>query len=345
MTFDASLTPAAAGFSMPAEWESHAGCLMAWPTRRELWKGRFDEACRDYSVVVRAISDFEPVVMVCSPGSAGAVRDLCGEAVIPLEIPINDSWSRDSGPAFVRNATGEIAVVSFGFNAWGERWTPFDDDDRLAGNIAAHFGLELFEAPFVLEGGSFLVDGEGTVLTTEQCLLDPNRNPTWSREDLEGGLRDYLGATTVIWLPFGHSLDVGPEGTDGHIDGVAQYLSRGRVLLECPSDPASPEYVRAHANLEILEVARDARGQQLDVTLLDVGLDATVSYANHYIANGAVIVPIDGGPDDAPALAALAQVYPDREVVGVPGATLAYGGGGPHCITQQIPAGVDITRS
>jgi len=337
------LTPAAAGFAMPAEWEPHAGCLQQWPSRRELWGDRFAQAEQDYAEVARAIAGFEPVVMVCNPGTAQRVRDLCGQGVTPLEIPINDSWARDSGPVFVRDAAGSIAVVSFGFNAWGNRWHPHDDDDRLAAEVAARLGLEVFHAPFVLEGGSILVDGEGTVVTTEQCLLDPNRNPTWSREDLEQGLRDYLGVTTVVWMPHGHSLDVGPAGTDGHADGVAAYVAPGHLMLEAPTDPDSVDTARAHDNLAALRATPDARGRTLRVTCIDPGAEAGVSLANHYVANGAVIVPVDGNTDEPRTLAALAALHPDREVVGVPGETLAFGGGGPHCITQQIPYGVDLS--
>jgi agmatine deiminase len=261
---------------------------------------------------------------------------------MPIEIPINDSWSRDNGPAFVRNASGEMALVGFGFNAWGNRWHPHDDDARLARRLAEWLALPFFEAPFVLEGGSFFVDGEGTVITTEQCLLNPNRNPQLSRADIEQGLKDYLGATTVIWLPFGHSLDTGPAGTDGHVDGVLQYAAPGRVLLEVVSDQTSPEFSREQANLARLEAGRDAAGRQFEVVILDPGPKAVVSYANHYLANGAVIVPVGGDDADEPALATLRALHPDREIVGVPGSTIALGGGGPHCITQQIPEGVQL---
>jgi len=335
-------TPAEQGFSMPAEWERHAGCLMQWPSRRELWRDRFDEARSEYAEVARAIAAFEPLVMVCNPGDAAGVRDLCGTGVTPLEIPINDSWARDSGPVFVRDAAGTFAVVSFGFNAWGNRWHPHDDDARLAVNVAERLGLPVFRAPFVLEGGSYFVDGEGTLITTEQCLLDPNRNPTWSREQLEQGLRDHLGVTTVIWLPHGHSLDVGPAGTDGHVDGVAAYVAPGHVLLEAPTDPDSVDTGLALENLAALLATPDAHGRTLQVTSIDPGASG-VSLANHYLANGAVIVPVDGGPDESRTLAELGELHPDREVVGVPGETLAFGGGGPHCITQQIPYGVDLS--
>lgn len=339
---DAVATPAAAGFHMPAEWEPHAGCLMAWPSRAALWADRLGEAMDDYAAVASAIARFEPVVMVCSPGHADEVTSRCGDGVTTLEIPIDDSWSRDSGPAFVRNAAGEIAVVAFGFNAWGNRWHPHGDDALLGRRIAERFGLPCFEAPFVLEGGSFFVDGQGTVITTEQCLLSPNRNPHLSRQQIEDALCAHLGATTVIWLPFGHSLDTGPAGTDGHIDGVLQYIAPGRVMLEVVADPASPEHERGLANLAVLRASRDAASREFEIDMLDPGADATISYANHYLANGAVIVPV-GDPGDDAALAALQAVHPTREVVGVPGRVLAHGGGGPHCITQQIPAGVDLS--
>ncbi len=332
--------PRELGFAMPAECEPHAGCLIVWPTRRELWGDQLDEAKRDYALVADAVGATERVVMVCPPGSAGEVRDRCGSEVSVLEIPVDDSWARDSGPVFVRDPAGEIAVVSFRFNAWGERWHPYADDDALARRIGEAFGLRVFEAPMVLEGGGFLVDGQGTLITTEQCLLDPNRNPGMSRHEIEEVLRDHLGVQSVVWLPFGHSLDVGPAGTDGHVDGVAQYVEPGLVLLELPSDPSSPDHARSRANLEALERAHDARGRRLDVVVIDPGPDPDVSYVNHYIANDRVVVPVSGSQYDAAALDVLAEVYDGREVVGVPGTVLAYGGGGPHCITQQIPAGV-----
>jgi agmatine deiminase len=339
---DEEITPAAAGFSMPAEWARHAGCLMAWPTRRALWLDRFKEAKRDYASVARAIGDFEPVLMVCTPGAATEVKDLCGSAVEAIELPIDDSWARDSGPAFVTNAAGQVAAVRFGFNAWGGRWHPHGDDALLPVRIAAHLGMRLFSAPFVLEGGAFLVDGEGTLVTTEQCLLNPNRNPGMTREQVEQGLRDYLGVTTIVWLPVGHSLDVGPAGTDGHVDGVAQYVGPGQLLLEAPADPASPDYDGGQRNLAVLGQTLDARGRAIQVRHLDPGPEAAVSYANHYLANGAVIVPVGGAATDETVLEFLRGVYPGRHVVGVPGNTLAYGGGGPHCITQQIPAGAAV---
>lgn len=331
-------TPAADGFRMPAEWEPHAGCLMSWPTRVELWGERFGEAKSDYAEVARTIADFEPLTMVCRPGAEQEVRDHCGAGVEVLAAPIDDSWIRDNGPTFVRDARGQLAAVSFEFNAWGGRWHPYDSDNALPARIAAHLGLPLYSAPFVLEGGSFFVDGEGTLLTTEQCLLNPNRNPSSSREQIEQLLQAYLGVTTVVWLPFGHTLDVGPEGTDGHVDGIAQYVAPGQIVLEVPASPAATEFTAGRANLQAVEGVRDARDRPIEVTSFDPGTVDEVVYCNFYLANGAVIVPIVGdGRDEAP-LEQLVRLYPDRKVVGVAGEVISFGGGGPHCITQQIPA-------
>lgn len=335
-----SSTPAAAGFAMPAEWEPHDGCIMVWPFRKQLWGSQLAAAKRDYAAVAAAVARFEPVFMMCPPGLAEEVRAACGAEVEPIEVPVDDSWARDSGPIFLRNdATGEFAVMDFRFNAWGNRW-PHAEDAQLAVRLADHFGLPHFRTPFVLEGGAFFVDGEGTVYVTEQCLLNPNRNPELTREQIEDELRAGLGVERVVWLPYGHALDTGPAGTDGHIDGVAQLVGPGRILLEVPSDPASTEYERSRANLAALAAGPDARGREIEVIELDIPADGQVAYANHYLANGAVIVPIGEDDHDAGVLAALQGIYPDREIVGVPGRTIGYGGGGPHCITQQIPAGV-----
>lgn len=332
-------TPAAEGFVMPAEWDLHAGCLMAWPTRTELWGGRLLEAKRDYAAVARAISDFEPLTMVCTPGSEREVRDLCGAEVDVLAAPIDDSWIRDNGPTFVRNQAGEVAAVDFEFNAWGERWAPYDADNALPARLADHLGVPRFRAPMVLEGGSFFVDGEGTLLTTEQCLLNPNRNPGLGRSEIEQLLKDYLGVTTIIWLPHGHSLDVGPAGTDGHVDGIAQYVAPGHIALEVPDDPAASEHATGRSNLRALDGVIDAAGRALQVSTIDPGSVEEVVYCNFYLANDAVIVPVAGdGRDDGP-LEQIGRLYPDRKVVGVSGEVISFGGGGPHCITQQVPAG------
>lgn len=334
------LTPLAAGYRMPAEWTPHAATLMIWPARQRMWGDRYEAACAEYAAVASAIASFERVFMVCQPGDAATVRNFCGSGVEALEFGADDSWARDAGPIFLTNADGDAVAVKFGFNSWGNRWHPYDQDALIPDRVAAHFGVPLFSAPLILEGGSFFIDGEGTLITTEQCLLNPNRNPALDRSQIEELLHDYLGASKVLWLPYGHSLDTGPVGTDGHVDGVAQYAGPARIFLEYPSSPESTEFDRSRANLAALEGQTDALGRPLQIELFDPPLDAEVSFANHYLANGAVIVPLDSGTGAADALDAIREIYPDREVVGVSAATVATGGGGPHCITQQIPAGV-----
>jgi agmatine deiminase len=338
---DGRSTPRADGFSMPAEWERHQACFMEWPTlrRRDLWADRFDEAKRDYAAVANAVAAFEPVVMVCDPDQQAEARRSCGEAVEILPLPIDDSWMRDNGPVFVRDAVGRLALVHFRFNSWGERFHPYDRDAQVPRHVANHLGMRRFEAPFVLEGGSFFVDGEGTLITTEQCLLNPNRNPTMSREQIEQGLRDFLGVQTIVWLGLGHSTD---RDTDGHIDGIAPYVAPAKVALLMPDDPEDPDHDPGRDNRDRLSRARDAKGREIEVTPFETRPPGVVPYLNFYLANSGVIVPIAERPEDEQALEQIAKLFPDREVVPVPGNCLCYGGGGPHCITQQMPTGVPV---
>jgi len=336
------------GFAMPAEFSPHQATWISWPARGDLWGGRLDEAKDEWAATARAIAGFEPVTMVCDPGQAEDVRNRCGSGVEPLEVPIDDSWLRDNGPIFVSNPSGEVALVQFGFNSWGGKYLPFDRDAALPEALAAHFGVRRYVAPFVLEGGSFFVDGEGTVLTTEQCLLNPNRNPSMSRGEIEEGLRSFLGVDTVIWLPHGLVED---RDTDGHVDGLAQYVRPGAVMLATAAGPNDPNAERFQEDRGVLTRTPDARGRSLEVLegpvnswaeLPEIG-PIVIPYMNHYLVNGGVIVPVGGVPADEPALELLAKAYPDREVVGVPGAWISHGGGGPHCITQQVPAGTFVS--
>jgi len=331
-------TPREDGFAMPAEWAPHQACLMQWPTvaRQYIWAGMFDDARREYAAVARAIAAFEPVIMVADPGQASEARDHCGTAVEILPVPIDDSWIRDNGPVFVRGPHGQLALVHFRFNAWGGRYPPWDRDAAVPAAVAAHLGMRRYPAPFVLEGGSFFVDGEGTLITTEQCLLNPNRNPGLSRGDIERGLADFLGAEVVVWLGLGHSCD---RDTDGHVDGIAQYLRPGTVMIHAPGGPADPDHDRGRENVRRAAQATDAAGRRLEVIELDCGSPGGISYMNFYLPNGAAVVPLAGAPEDEAALAQIAAAFPDRQIVPVPGATLNQGGGGPHCITQQVPAG------
>jgi agmatine deiminase len=344
---DAS-TPRADGFAMPAEFDTHQATWMSWPTSRSLWRGHLDAARDEWAATARAVAAFEPVLMVCAPGEAADVRRRCGEGVDTLEMAIDDSWLRDNGPIFVTNGRGEVALVHFGFNSWGEKYLPYDDDARLPELLASHFGVRRYRAPFVLEGGSFFVDGEGTLITTEQCLLHPNRNPSMNREEIESGLRSFLSVDAVIWLPHGLVED---RDTDGHVDGLAQFLRPGAVMLAIAGGIDDPNAPRFAEDRGVLEAARDARDRSFEVwegpvngwaELEGIG-PIVIPYMNHYLANGAVIVPVGNIPEDEAALELLAKSYPDREVVGVPGALISFGGGGPHCITQQVPAGAFVS--
>lgn len=334
-------TPRQDGFSMPAEWEPHEACLMEWPTvtRRDFWADRFEEAQRDYAAVANAIAAFEPVTMVCDPTQRSEARAHCGSGVEILPLPIDDSWMRDNGPIFVRDDAGRIALVHFRFNSWGEKFLPYDRDAEVPRHVASHLGMRRYEAPFVLEGGSFFVDGEGTLLTTEQCLLHPNRNPELSREDIERGLRDFLGVEVIVWLGRGHSTD---RDTDGHIDGVVIYAAPATVALLTPDDPSDPDHASGRENARRLGAATDARGRAFEVIPFETTPPGTVPYLNVYLPNGGAIVPVADRPEDAEALERISKLFPEREVVAVPGGCLTYGGGGPHCITQQLPRGVPV---
>ncbi len=324
---------------MPAEWAPHQATLMEWPARLDLWGSLMEQAKLDFAAMANAVAAFEPVIMVADPSAASDARSLCGEGVEILPILIDDSWMRDNGPIFVTDGKGGVALVHFGFNGWGNAYEPYDRDAEVPERIASHLGMRRYVAPMVLEGGSFFVDGEGTLLTTEQCLLHPNRNPGMTREDIERTLGDYLGAEQVIWLGEGHPLD---RDTDGHIDAIAQYVRPGAIMLDAPADPADPNHAAGRDNLTRLRSAHDAAGRPIEVVVLEAGTPSTTAYLNHYLMNGGVIVPADGEPNDQAALAQIAAAYPDREVVTVPGRTILEGGGGPHCITQQIPVGTPL---
>ena len=331
--------------AMPAEWAPHELTLMAWPSRPELWGAGLPAAKAEYATVARAIAAFEPVLMVAPAGGANEVRHACGADVRTVELPIDDSWMRDSGPIFVTGANGLRAGVDFRFNGWGEKFVPYDRDDAMNRALLAHLQIDRLEADLVLEGGSIAVDGEGTLIATEQCLLHPSRNPDLRRADIERRLAEHLGIRKVIWIRHGLLED---HDTDGHIDNVAQFVAPGVVLAQTVDDPVDPNHERLAENVERLLAATDARGRRLEVIKLGLlprttvrGRPGVVPYVNLYIANGVVVVPTCGDdPDrDEDVLALLRYVFAPREVVAAPARMLAEGGGGVHCITQQVPVG------
>jgi agmatine deiminase len=338
-------TPRADGFAMPAEWEPHQLTLMSWPCRPETYvsAGRncgaeaYGQAQAQQAAVADAVSAFEPVLMLVRAEQLGEARRMLPSRIELLEARLDDSWMRDNGPIFVRDPEGRVALVQFGFNGWGDRSQPTAFDALVPELIARHLGVRRYVAPIVLEGGSFFVDGAGTLLTTEQCLLHENRNPELSREQIEATLSDQLGIDAVVWLGEGHYEDF---STDGHIDDVAHFLSPGRAILHAPSNPEHSDHARGRENARRLRAAVDARGRAIEVVEFDTGDSLGIPYLNLYVCNGGVIAPIANAAGDERALAQIRAVYPDREVVTVQSDVLfKAGGGGPHCITQQVPAG------
>jgi agmatine deiminase len=279
--------------------------------------------------------------MLAKPDDVSEAQAMCGETVRVEPMPLDDSWLRDIGPSFMIDDEGDAAGVAWRFNAWGNKWPDYACDARVAGNILHDQGLRCFQAPFVLEGGSIHVDGAGTVLTSEECLLNPNRNPTLTRSEIESLLREWLGARHVIWL--GRGLE--NDGTDGHVDNLAAFACPGLALASVCEDPSDPNYAPLADNLRRLRLARDASGSELEIVELPIPAPRVtaagrlaLNYVNSYLVNGGVIVPSFEDPMDRVAAARLARAFPDREVVQVPALDILEGGGGIHCITQQQPA-------
>jgi len=363
MTATLASTPAADGFRMPGEYEPHDGCWMVWPERPDNWRLGARPAQAAFAAVAEAIQLGEPVTVAVSEAHYEHCRSTLSPAIRVVELSTNDAWMRDIGPTFVIDRQGRRRGVDWRFNAWGGLngglYFPWDSDDRAAQKILEIERAARYRAPIVLEGGSIHVDGEGTVLTTEECLLNANRNPERSREQIEAILLDYLGAEKVIWLGRG----VCNDETDGHVDNLACFARPGVVLLTWAVDEADPQYAISADALERLEAATDARGRSLEVIRLPApgpirisadeaaGVESVsgtltrssgdrlaASYANFYIANKRVVFPLLDERCDAEAAELLAGCFSDREIVGVPAREILLGGGNIHCITQQVPA-------
>jgi agmatine deiminase len=327
---------------MPAEWEPHERTLMAWPTHPS-WEPYLARAREAFARLANAIADFEPVTMLANPGeAAGARRALAGSIEI-LEVPYQSAWQRDSGPIVVVDDDGNRRGIDFRFNAWGNRFPPYEQTAAAAAVALAHLGIEWVSSDMVLEGGAITVDGAGTLITTEQCLLHPNRNPHMTREAIEQELGEKLGIEKVVWLPLGIAADF---VTDGHVDGVCTFAGPGVVLLQGCTDPQDPDYERMAANRAALEAATDAAGRAFKIHELPdlpsepfASTEIGVAYANIVLVNGAVIVGTGGYPADDAAMTVIGDAFPNHEVVGVEARIISYAGGGPHCTTMQIPTG------
>ena len=364
MTIRIDSTPRADGFRMPGEFERHSGTWMLWPQRPDNWRFGAKPAQRAWVQVASAISQFEPVTVGVNHDQYENARLRLPPQVRVVEISSNDAWIRDCGPTFVVNDRGDVRLVHWDFNAWGGLYDglyfPWDKDSTVPLKVAEITGVDRYRAPLVMEGGSIHVDGDGTVLTTEECLLSPGRNPDLSREQIEEHLREYLNVEKVVWL--GRGID--PDETNGHVDDVACFVQPGVVLAGVTENKDDWRYDLLQDNLRRLQAATDARGRALEVITVPMpeimvvteeeawGVDTAegsiprhagdktaASYLNFLIVNGGVVLPAFDDPKAGEAKAIIQAAFPDRRVVTVPGREIVLGGGNVHCITQQQPAG------
>lgn len=336
------------GWWMPAEWARHAATWMVWPHNKALWESGWGVTLplvqEDFARVANTIARFEAVNMIVDPSAVVSAKALCGPNIQLIELAVNDSWCRDSGPSFICHPQQGLAGVSWRFNAWGGK-SAHDLDEGLARRVLNHLGVECFGIPLGNEGGAVHVDGEGTLITTESVLLNPNRNPGMSKAEMEEIFIRFLGVKKTVWLP-GDPDHVTGDMTDGHVDGVCAFARPGVLLVDATHDTDSVYAHVVRENRRALELATDAQGRKFELIELfeatdavDVGAEVfCASYTNFYIANDAIIMPAYGIDADRVAADVLAKAFPGREVVPVRINHLAHGGGGVHCITQQQPA-------
>ncbi len=351
---------------MPGEFEPHAGCWMLWPERSDNWRLEAKPAQLAFSAVATAIALYEPVTMGVSARQYDVARAALPAHIRVVELSSDDAWMRDVGPTFLVNDHGAVRAVDWTFNGWGGLidglYFPWDQDDKVARKVCEIERVDSYRtANFVLEGGAIHVDGEGTLITTEACLLSAGRNPHLTKNEVEAMLMRYLAIDKVIWLPNGIYLDE----TNEHVDNIVHYCGPATVALAWTDDPADPQYALSHAAYEILASETDAKGRPFVIHKLHIpaavlinaeeaaGVDyvsgtqprregdrQAASYANFYIANGAVIFPtFDDARHDEAARAALQEIFPDRAVIGIYAREILLGGGNIHCITQQQPTG------
>jgi agmatine deiminase len=356
---------------MPAEWESHEATWLAWPHNPETWPGKLERIPPIWMEMIKALHTQEKVnVCVNDAEMEWQVAELLtrhgiDENVFLHRIPTNDAWMRDYGPVFIKRSPspqpspargegenkntpplykgggwGEVVILDWTFNSWGQKYGPWDLDDIVPKKVAKHFQLPCIEPGIVLEGGSIDVNGQGTLLTTEQCLLNKNRNPHLSKTEIEEYLKNYLGVTHILWLGEG----IVGDDTDGHVDDITRFVAPDTVVTVIEEDPADDNYKLLQDNLKRLQKMKDQSGKSLKIMTLpmpgpvfyeDRRLPA--SYANFYIANGMVLVPTYDHPNDARALGILRELFPTRKIVGINCVDLVWGLGAFHCVTQQQP--------
>ncbi|NOX32870.1 MAG: agmatine deiminase, partial [Deltaproteobacteria bacterium] len=350
------------GFRMPGEYEFHEKCWMLWPHRTDNWRDRAMPAQKAFARVARAISRFEPVTMCVSKQQTGIAQSLLPSDIDIIEIESDDAWMRDAGPTFVKNDTNDIRGVDWDFNAWGGLnggiYFPWDNDGRVARQVLEHEEIDRYKACIILEGGSIHTDGDGTLITTQECLLNPNRNPDLSKAGLENYLKEYLNIEKIIWLDKGVFMDE----TDGHVDNLCCFVKPGEVLLHWTDDPSDPQYEISCDAFDRLSGSVDAKGRKVKIHKIhqpgplymtekeslgvnkrpntaprNKGTRLAGSYVNFYIANGGIVMPLFDDPHDKDALEKIKTLFPDREVVGIQAREILLGGGNIHCITQQQP--------
>ncbi len=356
-------TPAADGFRMPAEFEPHEGCIMIFPERSDSWQYGAYAARKAFVQIAEAIAKSEKLTVCASEAQYDNARAMLPNHIRVVEMASNDSWARDYAPTFVKNDAGEVRGIDWGFNAWGGLYDglyfPWDKDNRMARKLCDLLEKDVYDKrDFILEGGSIHVDGEGTCMVTESCLLSKGRNPELSREQIEDTLKEYLNVSTVLWLPCG----IYHDETNEHVDNICAFVAPGEVVLAWTEDENDIQYAMSKACLDYLEKAVDAKGRQIKVHKLPLpkpvtitkeecdGLDAcwdeptrspgerlAASYVNFYISNKNIVMPGFGDPADEKAKRILQDLFPDREVVQIYARDILIGGGNIHCITQQIP--------
>ena len=359
-------TPKADGFRMPGEFERHQGCYIIWPERPDNWRLGGKPAQEVFTKVANTIGKYEPMTVVVSRNQYSNARNMLADYVKVVEMSNDDSWFRDCGATFVINDKGDMRGVDWVFNAWGGLvdgfYFPWDQDDKIAQKMCELEQVDSYRLEdFVLEGGSIHVDGEGTVMVTEECLLSEGRNPHMTKEQIGEKLCKYLGCEKVLWVPNG----IYNDETNGHVDNMCNFVRPGVVLLAWTDDQNDPQYARSKEAYDYLTNETDARGRKLEVHKMytpapilitkeeSMGVDAidgtlprqegdrlAASYVNYYTGNGFIALPVFNDPNDQKAIDKLKELYPDRVIEPIYAREILLGGGNIHCITQQVPAAI-----
>jgi agmatine deiminase len=357
--------PQADGFYMPAEYAQHTGTWMLWPQRPDNWRMGGKPAQKAFVAVASAIAQFEPLTMGVNQDQFNNARQMLSANIRVVEMSNNDAWMRDCGPTFVIDGKGYVRGIDWIFNAWGGLYNglyfPWDLDEGVARKVFEIERVDYYKAPIVLEGGSIHVDGEGTCMTTAECLLSLGRNPDLTKDQIEAHLKENLNVDKVLWIPRG----VFHDETTGHVDNIACFLRPGVVALTWTDDKSDPQYEISAEALDYLVSNRDAKGRNIEVHKIhqpdpilitpeeadgvdvvegslphEAGDRMAASYVNFYFCNGGAVIPTFNDPHDQAALESLQSLLPDHKVVGVPAREVLLGGGNIHCITQQQPRGI-----